>query len=69
MLLLNQNRYNDKKKNQRIENYGNMKPDIRKTPSYWKFTGETVIVLFASKMIVPFTVGSFLLVLNKADKK
>lgn len=46
-----------------------MKPDIRKTPSYWKFTGETVIVLFASKMIVPFTVGSFLLVLNKADKK
>lgn len=36
-------------------------------PSYfgapWKFTGEIVIVLFASNMMVPLTVGSFLLTL------
>lgn len=30
---------------------------------YWKFTGDTVIVLFASNTIVPLIVGSFLLIL------
>lgn len=37
--------------------------------TYLKFTGDTVIVLFSSNIIVPFTVGSFLLVLNQANQQ
>ena len=36
--------------------------------SYWKFTGDTVMVLFASNIIVPLTVGSFLLILQQENK-
>jgi hypothetical protein len=36
----------------------------KKHQSYLKFTGETAMVLFASKRIVPFKAGSFLLVLK-----
>ena len=38
--------------------------DKKKKQSYLKFTGETEMVLFASKIIVPFTAGSLLLVLK-----
>lgn len=36
-----------------------------KLKSYLKFTGDTVIVLFASNIMAPLTVGSFLLILQK----
>ena len=38
-----------------------------KQKSYWKFTGDTVIVLFASNIMVPLTVGSFLLTLQQKN--
>jgi hypothetical protein len=36
-----------------------------KQQSYWKLTGDTVIVLFASNIMVPLTVGSFLRILKQ----
>lgn len=36
-----------------------------KHQSYWKLTGDTVIVLFASNIMVPLTVGSFLRILKQ----
>ena len=40
----------------------------RKHESYWKFTGDKVIVLFASNIMVPLTAGSFLLILKQQKK-
>lgn len=37
--------------------------------SYLKFTGDIAIVLFSSNVIVPLTVGSFLLVLKSGNQQ
>lgn len=38
-----------------------------RSQSYWKLTGDTVIVLFASNIMDPLTAGSFLLILKQTD--
>lgn len=43
---------------------------IFEAKTYLKFTGDTVMVLFASKIMVPLTAGSFLLILiNETNKE
>jgi len=46
-----------------------LKDDNVNDKSYWKLTGDTVIVLFASNMIVPFTTISFRLALSQQNDK
>jgi hypothetical protein len=40
---------------------------VERHQSYWKLTGDTVMVLFASNIMVPLTVGSFLLILKQTN--